>query len=144
MGSEGSDDLVGSDRRLLVVFKGSCPTCQLVLPLLEELYRRGEGRLDVVAVSQDSEVDTGAFVDKYGLTMPVYLDYPSWKLSASLGASSVPMLIDLRKGRFDSVIEGFDKAELGRLAKSLVEEQDLPWEPTSLFLDERLPDHKPG
>ena len=129
---------------MLVVYKASCPTCQLVVPILETLYRRSEGQLEVVAVSQDEEMQTSEFVHARNLTMPVLMDHPGYKLSSSLGLTAVPMMVLLDGREIVSAQEGFDREDLRAAINGLARGKRMSWDPSSLMDDESLPAFKPG
>jgi len=144
LGSDELADLPGQGRRVLLLYKAGCPTCRIALPLLEQLYRRGEGIIDIVAVSQDSLEETEDFVRDNKITMPVYLDNPGWPLSTELGLASVPVLLQLDGELLGSTIEGFSREEYRRAMELMVSAAGLEWDCAYLFDNPELPDFKPG
>lgn len=77
---------------LAIFFKVSCPVCQYALPYFERIYKAYGGKqFTIVAISQNDEPDTAAFLKKYGITLPVVLDdtktYPA---SNAYGLTNVP------------------------------------------------------
>lgn len=56
---------------LMVLYKVSCPVCQLTLPYLQRIYNSG---LQVVAISQDDASPTTGFVRAFGVRMLTLLD----------------------------------------------------------------------
>ena len=50
---------------LLVLYKISCPVCQLTLPYLDRIAR---GSLQVIGISQDDERATARFQSNFGVT----------------------------------------------------------------------------
>lgn len=98
----------------LVFVKVSCPVCQYALPYYERLYRKMSGRgVSFLAVSQDGAVSTAAFVKEYGVSFPVALDSPDYKVSNAYGLTNVPTFffvgVDAEIGH---VIVGWSKQEV--------------------------------
>lgn len=77
---------------LAVFFKISCPVCQYAMPFVERLFRAyGNGNVSVVGVSQNDKNDTGEFMKRYGVTLPVLLDdTKSFPVSNAYGLTTVP------------------------------------------------------
>jgi len=144
LGSDEVADLPGQGRRVLLLYKDGCPTCRVALPLLEQIYRRGEGIIDIVAVSQDSLEETEDFVRDNKITMPVYLDNPGWPLSTELGLASVPVLLQLDGESLGSAIEGFSREAYRREMELMVSAAGLEWDCAYLFDTPELSDFKPG
>lgn len=120
---EGQDsglaDLLASGPVLLVLFKVSCPVCQLALPYLERI---AQGSLRVVAISQDDSRSTRRFQHTFGITMRTLLDSEEkgYPVSNEYKITHVPALFLVEQ---DGVISrsgsGFRKTEiedLGRLS----------------------------
>jgi peroxiredoxin len=112
-------DFLNQGSTLVVLFKVSCPTCQLTLPILQRLEG---GRMPVVGISQDDAEWTREFQSEFGVKFPVLLDseedgYPA---SNEFGISNVPSLFVIqpdRKIRWTGV--GFSRQamlELGEMA----------------------------
>ena len=121
---------------LLAIYRSSCPVCQLTLPFLDRIAK---GSLHVVAVSQDDDLDTRRFMEKYQLSLPVVLDrakdrYPA---SNSLGITNVPSLFLVEAdGTVSMAGAGFRKSELEALGKRSGVEVFKP--------DENVPEWKAG
>ncbi len=106
---------------LLAFFKISCPVCQLTLPFLERIHQESAApRLAIYGISQDGPDWTRDFMKRFGITFPVLLDpekggYPA---SNAYGLTTVPTLFLVeRDGTVSWFLEGFNKAEIGALAR---------------------------
>jgi|SRR5208282_74115 len=77
---------------LAVFFKVSCPVCQYAFPFFERLHKAyGSQKVAMVAVSQDDETNTAAFLKEYGVTFPTLLDDPAaYATSNAYGLTNVP------------------------------------------------------
>ncbi|ABF39810.1 Peroxiredoxin-like protein [Candidatus Koribacter versatilis Ellin345] len=77
---------------LLAFFKISCPVCQFAMPYIERMYQASKGKpVTVIAVSQDDQRATLAFLKEYRITMPVALDdTKSYPASNAYGLTTVP------------------------------------------------------
>ncbi len=75
-----------------VFFKGSCPVCQYAFPFFERLHKAyGSQKAAMVAISQDDESSTAAFLKEYGVTFPALLDDPAgYVVSNAYGLTNVP------------------------------------------------------
>jgi peroxiredoxin len=117
-GMVGLQELASAGPVVLVFFKVSCPTCQLTLPYLERL--KDNGKLRIVAISQDDAASTRRFHQAYGITLQTLLDdraagYPA---SNAYGISQVPTAFQVEPdGTVSSVREGFSKAEMEALGQ---------------------------
>lgn len=130
------DEILSAGPALFAVYKASCPTCQLTLPLLTRL---AGGPFQVFAVSQDSPEIAARFAKEFDAPLPVLFDraedhYPA---SNAWGVTNVPTMFLLEPGakvRWSSV--GFFKRDLEHLAKMAQMEIFKP--------GEVFPDAKPG
>ena len=136
--------LAGAGWRLLVVYKASCPTCRVLLPLLARFFDLSAGKADLALVSQDSAADSAGLVSELGLAMPVFLDAPDFQLSKALGCVSVPMLVELSGGRLVAVTEGLNKIELGAMFGRFGDSRQVTAAARTVLADPSLPEHKPG
>ncbi len=130
---------------LLAFFKVSCPTCQFTLPFLERIHQqlRGQG-VQIWGVVQDKAQDGARFAATYGVTFPILIDAPPYKVSRAYGLVHVPSLFLVKPdGNVDVSSEGFCKADLLAIHKSMA--QGLSATPPALFLPtEKIPEFKPG
>lgn len=121
------DDMAGGKRELseilakgpalVVLYKISCPVCQMTMPYLE---RVSKGSLQVVAISQDDARATTRFQQNLGLTMPTLLDRESdgYPASNGFGITHVPSLFLVEAdGAISLSTAGFSKHELEALGK---------------------------
>jgi thiol-disulfide isomerase/thioredoxin len=134
-----------SGETLYVVFKTTCPTCELTWPYLDRIRRAAEGGgLRVVAVSQDPPGPTRAFGERLGARLETVYDPEPWPASDALGVTNVPTL--LRVGPDGVVAEsvvGFDRARMEGLASRAAALAGRPASP--LFAPhERVPALKAG
>ena len=113
-----SDESV-SGPALLAFFKTDCPACHLALRYLDGLSR-GIGSGDrIVAVSQDDPESTDSLMRSLGAGLHLRFDH-GLTASAEFGLEAVPALFLLDEaGRIASSSQGFDKADLNRLAADL-------------------------
>lgn len=113
------DQILSRDAAVLVVFKVSCPTCQLTLPFLERLYAE---RVNVVGISQDDPKTTAEFAKRFNLQFPMLIDPPkrAYPVSEALRVASVPAMFRVEKDHsisWQSV--GFMRKELEALGHLL-------------------------
>jgi peroxiredoxin len=130
---------------LYVVFKTTCPTCELAWPYLDRIRGVAEGGgLRVVAVSQDPPKPTRAFGEGLGTRVETAYDADPWPASDALGVTNVPTLIRVAPdGRIAETIVGFDRARMEGLAHRAAELAGRA--PAPLFQPhERVPALKPG
>ncbi len=128
---------------LVAFFKTDCPACHLALRYLDGLYGHFRGGPTVAAVSQDDSAGTDALARSLGLQLPVWLD-DGLAASVACGLEAVPalFLID-RAGRVAASSQGFDKADLNRLAAALGELSGAP-APEPVPSGDGNPDFQPG
>lgn len=121
---------------VLVVFKISCPVCQLALPVLERISGAG---LRFVAVSQDNAASSASFAARFRITFPILLDPAAdgYPVSNALGVSSVPSIFVIEPdGIISKSFAGFSKAEIEDLGRRANAEPFL--------LGENVPQWKAG
>jgi peroxiredoxin len=107
---------------LLVLYKISCPVCQLTLPFLNRIADSG---LQIVAISQDDASATRRFQSKFGVSLPTLLDREeeNYPVSNAFGITHVPSLFLVEPdGTISFASEGFVKNDL----ESLAERAGLP------------------
>lgn len=109
---------------LYVVFKTTCPTCELTWPYLDRIRETSHpGGLRVVAISQDDPAKTSAFNRRLGSRVETLYDPEPWKASDRLGVTNVPTFFRVAPdGKVAETVVGFsrDKMEgFGRRAASL-------------------------
>lgn len=116
----GTETLAGILERgpaLVVLFKISCPVCQLALPYLDRI---GRGSLPVIAISQDDERGTNRFREMFRVSMPTLLDRETdgYPVSNAFGITHVPaMFLIGGDGTIELAINGFVKSEMDVLGK---------------------------
>ncbi|MAV36167.1 MAG: thiol-disulfide oxidoreductase [Planctomycetaceae bacterium] len=120
-------------KSVLVFFKDDCPTCDLVMPLIERLH--SETTLDVFAPGQTA-VGNQAMVQRHELTVPV-LDDSDLKMSFAYDIETVPLLIvaDAEGGELDRLV-GFERTQWRDFFDRHAPQIDVDWN--------RFPDWRPG
>lgn len=130
---------------LLAFFKVSCPTCQFTFPFLERIHQQLRERgVKIWGVVQDKAQDGARFASTFGVTFPILVDDPPYKVSCAYGLAHVPSLYLVKPdGRIEISGEGFAKSDLLAIQRSLA--QSLSATPPPLFLPtEQIPEYKPG
>ena len=110
-------DLLADGPVLLVLFKVSCPICQLTLPYLDRI---GKGSLRVVAISQDEPRNTNRFHQTFGINLPTLLDpeEQGYRVSNAYKITHVPSLFLVESdGVIARAMSGFRKSELEELGR---------------------------
>jgi thiol-disulfide isomerase/thioredoxin len=101
---------------LVVVVKRSCPTCQLVVPVLDELAAGPDG---VEVYSQDDPTFVAGAIDDTSLD-----------LSFALDIDTVPTLLRVKRGEVVDRTEGWERTQWEALAGVQPLGRDLPhWRP---------------
>jgi peroxiredoxin len=116
-GKRGLSEILAKGPALVVLYKISCPTCQMAMPYIERISK---GSLKVVGISQDDSRGTARFQENLGLTMPTLLDRESEGFPASngFGITHVPSLFLVEPdGTISSSSTGFSKHEFEALGK---------------------------
>ncbi len=100
-----------SGRTTLICFvKEDCPTCQTVMPVLEQLYKQLGERVDVLVAGQTQEGNL-KLITKHNLTVPL-LDDSKLKVSFAYDLDIVPtMLLADGEGNQIRRIEGFAQSD---------------------------------
>jgi peroxiredoxin len=104
-------DILSRGPTLIVLYKISCPVCQLAMPYLERI---AGGSLQVIAISQDDEQGTHRFRETFHLTMPTLLDRAEagYPVSNAFGISHVPSLFLVEPdGKISLASQGFVKRD---------------------------------
>jgi peroxiredoxin len=97
---------------LLVLYKISCPVCQLTLPFLDRI---ADGKLQIIAISQDDPSSTRRFQTKFGVSLPTLRDREEegYPVSNAFGITHVPSLFLIEPdGAISLTSEGFIKSDL--------------------------------
>lgn len=145
-GYRGLRDIVEPGGGIVVFFKESCPTSQLLLPHLNGLARalEREERL-FLAIAQEDEPTTRAFKAENGLTFAVASESAPYDASVEYGVSNVPTLFVIDgAGVIAERVVGFLKAEYLALGPAIEQALALGDVPPVLDSPETMPDLKPG
>ena len=126
-------DMSGTDRSfpsapktILCFVKEDCPTCNLVMPLLQTLHEGGAD-FEVLAPGQTREGNT-TLIERHGLTLPL-LDDSALKVSFAYDLEIVPMLLvaDHQGNEIDRVI-GFDRGEWQAFFQQHAANVEVDWD----------------
>ena len=145
-GYRGLRDVVEPGGGIVVFFKESCPTSQLLLSHLNTLAHalEREDRL-LLAVAQEDEAVARAFRDENGLTFAVASEAPPFDASVEYGVLNVPTLFVIDgAGVIAERVVGFVKAEYLALGPAIEQALALGDVPPVLDSPETMPDLKPG
>jgi peroxiredoxin len=114
---------------LLAFFKISCPTCQYVLPFLQQWTNPLAGRpVTLWSISQDPPHHTRMFNQEFGIDMPQLFDSDEdlYPVSEAYGVSFVPSIFLVETdGVISHVSIGFNKKEFEQIAARLAEAAGL-------------------
>ena len=122
-----------AERTVLCFVKEDCPTCNLVMPLLEALHNSGE--LTVLAPGQTADGNQ-TLVERHSLTLPL-LDDSTLKVSFAYDVETVPLVL-LADGdgvELDRLV-GFDRAEWQAFFERHAPHAHVDWQ--------MLPNWRPG
>jgi peroxiredoxin len=114
---------------LAVFFKVSCPTCQYTLPFLERIHKaHGDKKVTIVAISQNNQPDTAAFLKEYGVTFRTLLDDPNgYAVSNAYGLTNVPSLFLIGQGgQIEISSVGWVKQEVEDINRKLAAAHHAP------------------
>ena len=133
-----------SPTTLLFFYKHDCPTCDVMAPVVQRIGDAlHEAGLRVLGVSQNDAIETAAFIERHGLTMPNALDV-ELTVSEQYGFDAVPaVVLTADDGTVLSSFEGFSKADVAALAGSAAERCGTTV-PDIERPGETLPDWRPG
>lgn len=110
----------GARVTLTAFFKTTCPTCMIVFPYIEKIYRAyRDAGLAVWGVSQHDRDRSADFAKQYASTFPILID-GDWQVSKAYDPAFVPTmwLID-PSGKIIDCVVSFDKAGLNRLSQTI-------------------------
>ena len=106
---------------LLVIYKISCPVCQLTMPFLERLHAAAmPGSLQFIAISQDEDRSTQKFIERYRTTMLTLLDREEdgYPVSNAFGITHVPSLFLIEMdGMISRAVSGFSKSDIEEIGE---------------------------
>jgi peroxiredoxin len=103
---------------VLVFYKVSCPTCQVVAPAIDVFERAYPGRL--YGVGQDPIRDLVRFADEFGVAFPSVSDSAPYEVSNAYEIEHVPtMFIVDAHGMVADVVESWDRAGFNRASATL-------------------------
>ena len=122
-----------ASKAVLCFAKEDCPTCNLIMPLIEALHR--ETPLEVLVPGQTTD-GNATLIDRHALTAPI-LDDSALKVSFAYDVETVPLLIAAAEdGAESDRVVGFDKAEWRAFFERHAPGVAIDWD--------ALPDWRPG
>ena len=130
---------------LYVVFKTTCPTCELTWPYLERIREAAEpGGLRIVAVSQDEPAKTSAFNRRLGSRVKTVYDPEPWSASDRLGVTNVPTFFRVAPdGKVAETVVGFAREKMEGFGQRAASLAGRPF--TGVFrAGDQAPASKPG
>ena len=122
-------------------FKVECPTCQYALPFIDRMAEGYEGKVKVVAISQNDKAATEEFIKKFNLELPVAIDDKAkYVASNAYGLTNVPSIFHISAdGKVEASIVGWSKEEVdamnASLAKAIGSEPAPLYKPTEQILE---------
>ncbi len=137
---DGMERAFPTGRPALVCFvKEDCPTCNLVMPLLDALHARFGDRVDILVAGQTAEGNR-ALIERHAPGMPL-LDDSSLEVSFAYDVEVVPMVfLADGEGREQRRVEGFAREDWQALSAALGALTGRTFE----FEWDSLPDWRPG
>ncbi|HEY5646904.1 MAG TPA: redoxin family protein [Pseudomonadales bacterium] len=134
--ADGKEANFPSGRKALVCFvKNDCPTCHLVMPVLEALHRATGTDVDFFVAGQTSD-GNAALIETFHPGFPL-LDDSRLKVSFAYDIDTVPSLfVADASGRLEQELFGFVREEWRSLADSLGGGAQVDWD--------ALPEWRPG
>jgi peroxiredoxin len=131
---------------LAAFFKVSCPVCQLAFPYLERIFAAyGNGKAQMIGVSQNDAAESAAFARQFGVNFPVALEeIGKYAASRAYGLTNVPTWFWISaEGKVELASIGWDKKDMERLNQQYAAAAGKP--KVDLFkAGENIPDYKPG
>lgn len=125
---------------LVIVFKTSCPTCRVGLPVYDQ-WRRYEPAVRILAVSQDTPAVTDEFYEELGVGFETLYDEPPYAMSNAFGVIAVPSLALIEDGQVTWSTYGWARADAEELETLLATR--VGSRPALVVADD-LPVFKPG
>ncbi|HWC32127.1 MAG TPA: redoxin domain-containing protein, partial [Actinomycetota bacterium] len=90
-------------RGIVMFYKVTCPTCQMVAPVAQRLFERFPGRF--AAVAQDPPDRIQDFGRHFGSSFPSLSEPPPYDAANGYGVRSVPTLFVVDGGSVVDVVE---------------------------------------
>lgn len=125
-------------RALFVLYKASCPVCQMTLPFFDRMA--ASGSIPVTFISQDDARTAAQFNQNFGIgAAPTLIESRGYPVSNAFGIESVPtMFLVEAGGEIAQAWSGFSKADMEAFA-ALAGTQAFTAEEAA-----RVPVFKPG
>jgi len=127
---------------VLIFFKESCPTCRLILPRLENLYRvypPSEWRL--IGIGQDTPQVLQQLAQEFHISFPILADH-QFASSLNYRLTHVPTIFIIDpQGQIDRIIVGFVRDDLEEISRQVARKLNAPFHPITRDED---PSFRPG
>lgn len=129
---------------LLVFFKTTCESCDTTFPYLKRLREIYPNGWRLWAIAQDPADRAAAYAKEHGLSDPVLVDAPGYKVSLVYDPPATPTLFFIdRSGMVALTSHGFAKEDLNQVARLIAGE--IGAEPAIVAPeDDGTPAFKPG
>jgi hypothetical protein len=139
--SSGADRSFPSGRpTLIAIVKEDCPTCGIVMPILDTFHRAYGDALDVFVVGQTAE-GNALLIERHGLQVPV-LDDSKLKVSFAYDVEMVPsLMLASADGHELARLQGFVKTEWQQMDRQIAA---LARTPVAAIDWASLPEWRPG
>jgi peroxiredoxin len=136
-------DLAGRPA-VLIFFKTTCPTCDLLFPYLNRLRQTYPEGWELWAISQDVAHRSGPYARGAGIDYPVLIDAPEYLASKLYDPPATPTVFLVGPdGRVEFSTYGFAKTDLNELAARVGKHTGM--EPVVIAPQgDGRPDFKPG
>jgi hypothetical protein len=126
----------------LLFYKVTCPTCQVVAPVMRHFDRAFPGR--VIGIGQDPEPDLARFAATYDMGIGSIEDAPPYEISDAYAVASVPTFYLVGDdGRVAEAVGAWDRAGFNRVATTIAHRTGSAPVVVSTP-DDGLPEFKPG
>lgn len=104
---------------MVMFYKVTCATCQMVAPVAQRLFERFSGRF--AAVAQDPPEGIEDFGRRFGSSFPSLSEPPPYAASDAYGIEAVPTLFVIDGGAVIDVVESWDRDGWNRATARLAE-----------------------
>ena len=119
-GRRGLNGLIASGPALVVFFKTTCKSSQIVMPLYGEIERRYGDVVPVVAIAQDTVEIAEPWLTDRRFAGPVLSDVPAYEVSAAYGLLGLPTAVLVnRDGVVLEALVGWSRDATNALAARL-------------------------
>lgn len=127
---------------ILIFFKESCPTCRLILPRIENLYRTyPPSGWRLLGIGQDEPQTLQRLVQQLHLSFPIISDH-HFTSSIAYHLTHVPTAFLISpQGEILETLVGFDRDKLEAFSRQIAQKLNVPFQPITQNDD---PAFRPG